>query len=76
MKILTGKVVSNKMAKTIIVAVETTSFHPLYRKNLKSTKRIKAHCEDETVKLGDMVKIISVKPLSKEKHYKFYNKIS
>lgn len=70
MKELTGKVVSCKMKNTIVVEVESTRLHPLYRKYLKRSKRLKVHCEDQTVKEGDTVKIVSTRPMSKEKHYK------
>lgn len=70
MKILTGKVVSTKMAKTVVVQVERQHVHPLYKKFITRTKRYKAHNDDSGVKMGDIVRIISTRPISKEKHYK------
>lgn len=75
MKNLTGRVVSTKMAKTIVVSVERQKVHPLYKKIIKRSKRIKVHSEDETIKTGDLVKIAPTKPMSKEKHYKLVAKI-
>lgn len=70
MRILKGKVISIKMSKTIIVEVERQNFHPLYKKIIRRTKKYKAHSENPNIKVGDMVKIQSVRPLSKEKHFK------
>lgn len=70
MKALTGRVVSCKMKNTIVVEVESTWLHPLYKKYLKRSKRFKVHCEDQTVKEGDSVKIVSTRPISRDKHYK------
>lgn len=70
MKRLVGKVVSSKMKNTIVVEVEITRLHPLYRKHIKRSKRFKVHCEDQTVKEGDIVKIVPTRPISREKHYK------
>jgi len=70
MKILEGKVVSAKTPKTIIVEVERNNFHPLYKKIIRRTKRYKVHCENNDVKVGDLVKIKSVRPISKEKHFR------
>ena len=64
-KILTGKVVSNKMQKTVVVAVEVPTKHPIYGKAIKNTRRLKAHSEKE-VKVGDIVRIGETKPISKE----------
>ena len=69
MKTLIGKVVSNKMQKTIIVEIERKKLHPLYKKVIKRTKRFKVHCENKKVALGDYVKIGQIRPKSKEKHY-------
>lgn len=64
-KIFTGKVKSTKMQKTVVVSVEITKRHPIYRKELKNTRNFKAH-DDIGVKTGDLVKIVESKPYSKE----------
>lgn len=66
---LTGRVVSNKMQKTVVVVVETTVRHPLYGKTIKARKRYKAHDEDNTCRIGDVVRIVETRPLSKEKNW-------
>ena len=76
MKELIGRVVSIKMAKTVIVEVERLRLHPIYKKYIRRTKRIKAHNEDQNIKEGDMVKITSTRSMSKEKHFKVLGKIS
>lgn len=76
MKEIIGKVVSNKTPKTLIVEVETQRLHPLYKKFMKSKKKYKVHYEDLSVKVGDVVKIVSVRPISKEKHFKLAGKVS
>ena len=65
-----GKVVSDKMQKTIVVAVETTKPHPLYGKRVKHTKKFKAHDENNEAKMGDTVRIMETRPLSKEKRWR------
>ncbi len=65
-----GKVVSDKMDKTIVVAVETTKRHPLYHKTMKVTKKYKAHDENNEAKIGDTVVIMETRPLSKDKHWR------
>lgn len=70
MKTLTGKVVSKKTAKTLIVEVEKQRIHPLYKKIMRSSKRYKVHDEKDIGKLGDIVKIVSTRPLSKDKYFK------
>ncbi|MCM3273206.1 30S ribosomal protein S17 [Paenibacillus elgii] len=62
-----GKVVSDKMDKTIVVAVETYKKHDLYHKRIKYTKKFKAHDENNEAKIGDVVKIMETRPLSKDK---------
>ncbi len=62
-----GKVVSDKMDKTIVVAVETYKKHDLYHKRIKYTKKFKAHDENNQAKIGDIVKIMETRPLSKDK---------
>ncbi len=65
----TGKVVSDKMQKTIVVAVESFKQHPLYKKNYRWTKRYKVHDENNTARMGDTVVIEETRPLSKEKRW-------
>lgn len=62
-----GKVVSDKMDKTIVVAVVRNVKHPLYKKIMKRTKKFKAHDENNECKIGDTVKLMETRPLSKEK---------
>ena len=62
-----GKVVSNKMDKTIVVAIEDNVKHPLYKKIIKNTIRLKAHDENNSCGVGDRVLIMETRPLSKEK---------
>jgi len=69
MKTLTGKVVSTKMQKTITVAVERKFRHAVYGKVLVRHKKYKVHCEDEKVKEGDVVTIVEVRPIAKDKHF-------
>jgi len=69
-KIREGLVVSNKMAKTVVVAVETRRVHPLYKKAVRVTKKYKAHDENNACKIGDKVKIVETRPLSKEKRWR------
>ena len=66
-KTRTGKVVSNKMDKTIVVAVEDHVKHPLYKKIVKRTYKLKAHDENNECNIGDTVKVMETRPLSKEK---------
>lgn len=69
-KVRTGKVVSDKMDKTIVVVVESTKKHPLYGKTMKTTKKFKAHDELNTAQIGDTVKIMETRPLSKDKRWR------
>ncbi|MDQ0091827.1 small subunit ribosomal protein S17 [Paenibacillus anaericanus] len=69
-KVQVGKVVSDKMDKTIVVAVETYKKHDLYHKRIKYTKKFKAHDENNTAKIGDVVKITETRPLSKDKRWR------
>lgn len=69
-KVRIGKVVSDKMDKTIVVAVETYKRDPLYGKRVKYTKKFKAHDEQNQAKVGDIVKIMETRPLSKEKRWR------
>ena len=65
-----GKVVSNKMDKTIVVAVENHVKHPLYKKVVKSTYKVKAHDENNECNIGDTVKVMETRPLSKDKRWR------
>ena len=65
-----GKVVSNKMDKTIVVAVENHVKHPLYKKDVKSTYKLKAHDENNECNIGDTVKVMETRPLSKDKRWR------
>jgi small subunit ribosomal protein S17 len=65
--VLTGKVVSNKMQKTITVAIESRKLHKLYKKYLVQTKKVKAHDEKNECQIGDTVTVIESRPLSKDK---------
>jgi small subunit ribosomal protein S17 len=62
-----GIVKSDKMDKTIVVAVETTALHPLYKKYIRRTKKVKAHDEKNEAKIGDIVRVVECRPISKEK---------
>ena len=65
-----GKVVSDKMDKTVVVAIETSVKHPLYRKIIKRTNKFKVHDENNECKVGDKVKIMETRPLSREKRWR------
>jgi small subunit ribosomal protein S17 len=65
-----GTVVSDKMEKTVVVAVETVVRHPLYGRRIKRTKRLKAHDEGNTCAVGDIVRVMETRPLSKDKHWR------
>jgi small subunit ribosomal protein S17 len=65
-----GFVVSDKMDKTVVVAVERLVKHPLYKKYVKQTKKFKAHDEENTCNIGDKVKIMETRPLSKTKRWR------
>lgn len=69
-KVRVGKVVSDKMEKTIVVAIETTKQHPLYRKRVKHTRKFKAHDEHNEAKIGDTVTIMETRPISKDKNWR------
>ncbi|MCS7260318.1 MAG: 30S ribosomal protein S17 [Anaerolineae bacterium] len=68
-RILVGRVVSNKMDKTVVVSVETLKRHPLYGKVIRRRKRYKAHDEHNACQVGDLVRMIESRPLSKEKRW-------
>jgi small subunit ribosomal protein S17 len=69
-KQLTGRVVSNKMDKTIVVEIENLVMHPLYKKSVRRSKKVKSHDEKNECSIGDIVRITETRPLSKEKHYR------
>ena len=69
-KTRTGKVVSNKMQKTIVVAVEDHVKHPLYNKIVKKTYKLKVHDENNECNIGDTVKVMETRPLSKDKRWR------
>ena len=70
-----GKVVSNKMDKTIVVAVADNVKHPLYKKIVKRTKKFKAHDEQNICNIGDRVEIMETRPISKDKRWRLVNVI-
>ncbi len=69
-KTRTGKVISNKMDKTIVVAIENHVRHPLYGKIVKRTYKLKAHDENNECGIGDTVKVMETRPLSKDKRWR------
>ena len=69
-KVRTGKVTSNKMDKTIVVAIEEHVKHPLYGKVVKRTYKLKAHDENNECNIGDTVRVMETRPLSKDKRWR------
>lgn len=69
-RILTGRVVSNKMQKTVVVAIERRQLHSLYKKYITLTKKIKAHDEENRCGIGDLVRVIESRPISREKRWR------
>lgn len=69
-KVRTGYVVSDKMQKTIVVELEDRKQHALYGKIMRSATKVKAHDENETAGIGDLVRIEETRPLSKDKHFR------
>ncbi|MCL2765535.1 MAG: 30S ribosomal protein S17 [Treponema sp.] len=65
-----GTVKSDKMEKSIVVSIETLALHPLYKKYVKRSKKVKAHDEKNEAKTGDRVRVIECRPISKEKCWK------
>jgi small subunit ribosomal protein S17 len=65
-----GRVVSNKMNKTVVVAVERSVIHPMYRKILRRVTKLKAHDEQNACRIGDRVRMIETRPISKNKHWR------
>ena len=72
-KTRTGKVISDKMDKTIVVAIENHVKHPLYKKVVKNTYKLKAHDENNECRIGDTVKVMETRPLSKDKRWRLVN---
>ncbi|MBQ3532689.1 MAG: 30S ribosomal protein S17 [Oscillospiraceae bacterium] len=68
-----GTVVSDKMDKTIVVAVEDSYQHPLYKKTMKRTYKLKAHDENNECGIGDTVEVMETRPLSKDKRWRLIN---
>ena len=69
-KVMQGTVVSNKMDKTVVVAVETSVSHGVYGKTVKRTYKLKAHDEENKCEIGDKVKVMETRPLSKDKRWR------
>ncbi|ACX52610.1 MULTISPECIES: 30S ribosomal protein S17 [Ammonifex] len=69
-KVRVGRVVSDKMDKTVVVAIETLVRHKLYQKAVRRTKKVKAHDENNECRVGDKVLIMETRPLSKEKRWR------
>ena len=69
-KVMIGTVTSDKMDKTVVVAVETNVKHPMYGKIVKKTYKLKAHDEENQCKMGDKVKVMETRPLSKDKRWR------
>lgn len=69
-KTMTGKVISDKMNKTIVVAVEDRVKHPLVKKYIKKTFKLKAHDENNECKIGDRVEVMETRPISKDKRWR------
>ena len=65
-----GRVLSNKMNKTVVVAVERSVIHPIYRKVLRRVTKMKAHDEQNVCQIGDRVRLVETRPISKEKHWR------
>jgi len=71
-KIKLGKVISDKMDKTVVVEVMTTSHHPIYKKTMIKVKKYKVHDENDECKVGDLVSIMETKPISKTKRWRVF----
>jgi small subunit ribosomal protein S17 len=69
-KTLTGRVVSNKMQKTIVVVIERRVLHPLYKKYVTRSKKIKAHDAEGGCRIGDLVRVVESRPMSKDKRWR------
>lgn len=75
-KVYTGKIISDKMDKTVVVAVTRLTQHPVYKKTVKKIAKFKAHDPENTCKIGDLVSIIESRPLSKDKRWKIIEIVS
>lgn len=75
-KVRIGYVVSDRMDKAVVVAVETLRQHPVYKKAIKQSKKYKAHDEDNACRIGDKVKIVETRPLSKDKRWRITEVVS
>jgi small subunit ribosomal protein S17 len=75
-RVLEGRVVADKMAKTIVVSVERTMLHPKYQKRYRLSRRFKVHDEQNAYHTGDYVRFVETRPLSKEKRWIVLEKIS
>ena len=69
-KVMVGIVTSDKMDKTVVVAVEDAYLHPMYGKTVKRTYKLKAHDENNSCEMGDKVKVMETRPLSKDKRWR------
>lgn len=69
-KVREGVVVSDKMDKTVVVAIKDKAKHPLYKKTINKTKKLKVHDENNECGVGDTVEIVETRPLSKDKHFR------
>ncbi len=69
-KVLRGTVVSDKMDKTVVVAINTTKRHPLYGRQVKFTTKVKVHDENNECRVNDVVEIMETRPLSADKHFR------
>ena len=69
-KVMVGTVLSNKMDKTVVVAVETSVSHKVYGKTVKRTYKLKVHDEENVCQIGDKVKVMETRPLSKDKRWR------
>jgi len=69
-KVKVGKVTSDKMDKTIVVSIESSEKHPLYKKFVKRTYKLKAHDENNECRVGDIVKVMETRPLSRDKRWR------
>lgn len=69
-KALVGVVTSDKMMKTVVVRIETVTHHPLYKKTMRRARTFKAHDEERTARVGDVVRIVETRPLSKDKRWR------
>ena len=72
-KTMIGQVVSDKMDKTVVVAVKDSYQHPLYKKTMKRTYKLKAHDENNECGIGDTVEVMETRPLSKDKRWRLVN---